>query len=251
MGHKVRHIDVDGKAHDMQNLQPFIKEGSWIVQPIKSPLLDGTLRDRVKGIIVVKGSFGMNPPSKQPQGYLEFVDIIDELSKLHRAGKKDPDNCTVLVAPDSLTILLEHLTRLLLFLTNKGKFERDHWAAWASNLEEIFHTLQSLQGMYKHVIIIAHEQVDRDEETGRVVGIYPQIAGSMRFKVGDYFTEIYHTKVEIPAEGSPIYYVETRPVGKAEARTSRALDTEEESDFATLFKEELAKSSPKVKGGKK
>lgn len=251
MGHKIRHIDVDNKACDMQNLQPFIKDGSWLVQPIKSPLIDGSLRDRMKGIVKVGKSFGMNPPKKEPKGYYEFVDIIDNLSDLHQKGKKDPDGCTVLVAPDSLTILLEHLTRLLLYLTNQGKFERDHWAAWLSNLEEIFHTLQSLQGMYKHVIVIAHEQVDRDEETGRVTGIYPQIAGSMRFKVGDYFTEIYHTKVEIPAEGPPIYYVETRPVGKAEARTSRALDTEEESNFAILFKEELVKALPKVKGGKR
>jgi len=251
MGHRVRHIDVDGKAHDMYNLQPFIEDGSWIIQPIKAPLLDSGLRDRVKSIVLTGGSFGMNPPSKQPQGYLEFVDIIDNLSKLNQEGKKDPDGCTVLVAPDSLTILLEHLTRLLLFLTKKGKFERDHWAAWLSNLEEIFHTLQSLQGMYKHVIVIAHEQVDRDEDTGRVVGIYPQIAGSMRYKVGDYFTEIYHTKVDVPAEGPPVYYVETRPVGKAEARTSRQLDTEEESDFAVLFKEELEKRNvPSMKKGK-
>jgi hypothetical protein len=252
MGYKIRHIDVDNKAGDMQNIQPFIKDGSWIVQPITSPLLDSGLKDRVKGIIVVKGSFGMSPPSKEPKGYYEFVEIIDHLSSLRVQGKKDPDGCNILVAPDSLTILLEHLNRLLLYLTNKGKFERDHWAAWLSNLEELFHTLQSLQGMYKHVIVIAHEQVDRDEDTGRVVGVYPQIAGSMRFKIGDYFTEIYHTKVDTPKEGSPVYYVETRPVDKAEARTSRVLDTEEESDFAVLFKEELGKAPPAVKkGGKK
>ena len=249
LGHKIRLVDVDNKAEDMHNLQHYIKDGSLVIQSIKSPLIDSSLRDRVKGIVKVGNSFGMNPLTKQPKGYNEFVDIIDGLSKLNQEGKKDPDGCTVLVAPDSLTVLLEHLKRLLLFLTNKGKFERDHWDAWLSNLEELFHTLNSLHGMYKHVIVIAHEQIDRDEDTGRVIGIYPAIAGSMRFKVGDYFNEIYHTMVDVPKEGPPVYYVETRSVNKAEARTSRQLDTEEESDFAVLFKEELAKKNGPVKKG--
>ncbi len=239
LGHKIRLIDVDNKASDMQNIQPFIKAKSLIIQPILSPLTDTSLRDRVTRVINTAKEFSLAPPSRQPKGYLEFVDIIDSLSKLNQEGKKDPDQCTVLVAPDSLTTLLEHLKRLLLFMSKKGKFTFDEWAAWLSNLEEIFHTIQALQGMYKHIIITAHEMTERDEDTGRVTGIYPLIEGSMRYKVGDYFNEIYHCLVDVPKEGPPRYYVETRSVNKAEARTSRELETSEESDFTKLFKEEL------------
>ena len=252
LGHKVKIIDVDNKAEDMQNLQPFIKEGSLIIQSIKAPLVDTSLRNRVTHVISAGQNFSLAPPDRQPQGYLEFVDIIDGLSKLRQEGKKDPDGCTVLVAPDSVTTLLEHLKRLLLFMSKKGKFTFDEWAAWLSNLEEIFHTLSSLQGMYKHVVVTAHEMTERDEDTGRVTGIFPLIEGSMKYKVGDYFNEIYHTMIDVPKEGPPVYYVETRSVNRAEARTSRQLDTEEESDFAVLFKEELAKKNePVKKGGRK
>ena len=252
LGHKIRLIDVDNKAEDMQNIRPLIEQGSLVIQSIKSPLTDSSLRDRVKSATLQGANFSLGPPKHEPKGYLEFVDIIDAFSKLHQEGKPDPDGCTVLVAPDSLTTLLEHLKRLLLYLSRKGKFTFDEWAAWLSNLEEIFHTLQALQGMYKHIIVTAHEMTERDEDTGRVTGTFPLIEGSMRYKVGDYFNEIYHTMVDIPKDGPPVYYVETRPVNKAEARTSRQLDTEEESDFTILFKEEIALPKATAKrGGKK
>jgi len=240
LGHKVKLIDVDSKAEDMQNLLPLIKNGQLKIVPIKSTLTTATLRDRATKVIKTPKQFSAAPPARQPQGYTEFADIIDGLAVLKGQGKKDPDGCSVLIAPDSLTTLLEHLKRLVMFMSHEGKFGFDEWAAWLSNLEELFHYLQALLGMYKHVIVTAHETVERDEDTGRVVGIYPLIEGSMRYKVGDYFNEIYHCMVEVPKEGKPRYYIETRSVNRAEARTSRDLQTNEESDFATLFKEELA-----------
>lgn len=253
LGHKVRIIDVDNKANDMVNLQPLIRSKQVVIQTMRTKLTEATLRDRItKTVHTPKGGFALAPPLKQPTGYLEFADIMDNLSKLKEEGKKDPDGCTVLVAPDSMTTLLEHLKRLILFLSKTGKFGFDEWAAWLSNLEEILHTLQNLLGMYEHVIVISHELVERDEDTGRIVGVFPFIEGSMRYKIGDYFSETYHTIVEVPKEGKPRYYVETRSVNKAEARTSRDLATFEESDFAVLFKEELTNHKPvrSMKGGK-
>lgn len=252
LGYKVKIVDVDNKASDMININQLINQKKIVIISLSSTLTESSLRDRITHITAGAKGFSLAPPTRQPQGYLEFADIIDSLAKLRVEGKKDPDGCDVLVAPDSLTTLLEHLKRLIMFLSKKGKFEFDEWAAWLSNLEELFHSLQSFCGMYKHVIVTAHEMTEVDNDTGRVTGIYPLIEGSMRYKVGDYFNEIYHCVVNVPKEGKPEYYVETRSVNKAEARTSRNLDTLEDSDFITLFKEELVPHKVKeVYNGKK
>lgn len=98
--------------------------------------------------------------------------------------------------------------------------------------------MMRLQRLFKHVIIIAHEQTEIDEESGRITAILPAIQGSMRNKVGKYFEEVYYTTCVASKAGPPKYLVTTKPIDKCIARTSRALDTIEDADFATLFKEE-------------
>jgi hypothetical protein len=63
------------------------------------------------------------------------------------------------------------------------------------------------------------------------------IDGSMKYKMAAYFTEVYHTFVEVKGNQAA-FKVATKPVDRADARTSRKLDIIETADFANLFADE-------------
>ena len=156
---------------------------------------------------------------------------------------------SVLVAPDSLTGLQLHLEALILHLNpppppknklayDSLKNEFDQWDTLRSNFHELFGSLRSLQRVFKHVIVIAHEMSVMDEETKEISAVLPNIRGSMRNDYGQYFNEVYNLqKPKLTQKGS-VYRVLTKSVGLEDARTSRDLQTIEEADFAILFKDE-------------
>lgn len=227
LGHKVQYIDVDQKVEKMVNLSKFLESGDIKVRTIEAKLTEVSLKNRI-----------LSPKTaliKQPKGYLEFCDIITEYEQMIERGESH--ECSVLVI-DSLTSLLEHLFRLILHLQKKEHFTFDEWGILLTNLEELFFTLMRLQKLFTHVIVIAHEQTEIDEDTGRITAILPQIQGSMRNKVGKYFEEVYYHTVVTSKAGPPKYMVTTKPIDKCIARTSRNLETTEEADFAILFKGE-------------
>ena len=228
LGYKVLFLDLDQKVKKMVNLASLLDSGDIQVKTIEAKLTEVNLKQRImtpKVAIV-----------KQPKGYLEFCDIITDLENMADNGEKH--ECNVLVV-DSLTALLEHLDRLISHLQKKSHWTFDEWAILLTNLEEFFYTMMKLQEVFKHVIIIAHDQTDKDEDTGRVLDVLPQIKGSMRYKAAKYFEEVYVTTVDVKRTGEAKFQVLTKPVDKCHARTSRTIPTVEVADFGVLFKEEL------------
>jgi len=231
LGHKVLFLDLDQKVEKMVNLKKLLESGQIQVQTISAKLAETDLRKRIltpKAAIV-----------KQPKGYLEFCDMISALEKMSDdlCFSGTPHECSVLVI-DSLTALLEHLDRLISHLQKREHWTFDEWAILLTNLEDFFYTMMRLQNLFKHVIIIAHEQTEKDETSGRVLDILPQIKGSMRYKAAKYFEEVYVTSCEVKSTGPAQYFVTTKPVGKLHARTSREIETTVKADFAEIFKEE-------------
>jgi hypothetical protein len=220
LGHKVLFIDLDQKVKDMRNLDEL--RNNLVIWPIEQRLLEGSLKTKV-----------LQPHLaliKQPKGYLQFAELIDKLEQ----AAEPPEGCSVLVI-DSLTSLIEHLKRLLLHLAKRDKMTFDEWGILLANLEELFYTLMHLQHLFKHVVVIAHEQVERDEETGRILAVLPAIEGSMRNKVSKYFSEVYHCDT-IETKTGIQYVIHTKPFNKAEARTSLNLEPVMPADF-TIYKE--------------
>jgi dephospho-CoA kinase len=166
---------------------------------------------------------------KQPKGYLQFAELIDKLEQ----AVEPPEGCSVLVI-DSLTSLIEHLKRLLLHLAKRDKMTFDEWGVLLANLEELFYTLMHLQRLFKHIIVIAHEQIERDEETGRVLAVLPAIEGGMRNKISKYFSEVYRCDT-IETKSGVQYVIHTKPFGRAEARTSLNLEPTTPADFSQLY----------------
>lgn len=230
LGYKVLYLDLDQKVDKMVNLKGLLDSGDIAVKTIEAKLTEVNLKQRI-----------LSPKTailKQPKGYLEFCDIISDFESMIEKGLTY--DCQVLVV-DSLTALLEHLDRLISQLQKKEHWTFDEWAILLTNLEEFFYTMMRLQKLFKHVIVIAHEQTEKDETTGRVLDILPQIKGSMRFKAAKYFEEVYVTSCEASKTGPPKFQVISKPIDKCHARTSRDIPAMAEADFSVLFKEEQTK----------
>lgn len=248
LGYKVIFLDIDNKVRKMANLRKMLTKSNSEVWTINSPLVEGTMRSRV-----------LNPKSigKQPRGYLEICDILDGLEMQRVQGLPPPGDVLVI---DTITSMLEHLDRLMKYISGKDHFEFGEWASWKNYIEEFFYKMINLQHVYtppsdteedetveekpwfKHIIINAHEMTERDEITGKVE-VLPMIDGSMRHKVGKFFEEMYHTEVSITTSGTATYQVLTKATDRYEARTSRDLKIREPSDYSVLFADEM-------KGGK-
>jgi adenylate kinase family enzyme len=234
LGYKVHFIDADGKIPHMENIRHLLESNQVTYATLQSKLLPSTLH---KKALTPKLAL-----AKQPKGYLEFADLIDNLEALKEKG--DPPPADVLVV-DSLTTVIEHFKRLVMHMNIPGdvkssaKLEFDHWNALLANLEEIFMTLSYLHGWFRHIIVICHERTDT-EGTGdsfRVTGILPAIEGSMRDKVGKYFEEVYNLRTRQKGK-DVLFECLTKPINLFMARTSRDLSTEVESDFSVIFKGE-------------
>jgi len=247
LGYKVLFIDVDNKIPYMYNLRHLLKSNQIRVIPIKSRLVETSLGERFKELSLIFKLAKEHKPvpqrkEYQPKGYLEYCDIISNFENEMSEGKHSEEQ--VLVC-DSFTSLQEHMKRLVLYLQGQDKFSYDEWEIWKTNIEEFIQCHLRLQNYFKHVIVISHEMMEKDELLGRIE-ILPMVDGSMKHKIGKDFIEIYHTIVEIPAAGKPRYKVVTVPKDRAEARTSRDIQAIEEADFSILFKEEANEKSKKV-----
>jgi hypothetical protein len=215
LGQSVLLYDADQKARKMFNLKPYIESKLLQVHEPQEKLATD-LKRRITMPRVA--------PSSQPKGYLEFIEFITQLEK-----DKEP-RADVLVI-DSMTRLFEHMRRLILHVQGRGMMEIQDWGIILSNLEELFSTVFSLP--YKHVILIAHDQTERDELVGRTE-VKPLIDGQMKNKLGGYVEEMYYLQVEATKAGAE-YRILTKPLGRVtQVRTSRDLQTYEPADFSMI-----------------
>lgn len=190
-------IDVDGKAHEMENLKPMIERGDLVIYHMKSRLIEDSLAYRAL--------HPDKPIKKQPGGYIEVIEILSRITD----GDEEFSQFNTFVL-DSLTRLCEHLKRLLIYHRGQGVFGKvniskgsskevdTNWPAWGSylsNLEELFDVATKYIPDGKNFICTAHEKqiVEKDPLTEVEVlkGIWPLIDGQMREKIAGYFNEVY------------------------------------------------------------
>jgi len=246
LGFIPRYIDLDRKVRTMVNLRGMLEEGKIQVIDFQSKLTESSFAKRVR----------LGPdtgPIQQPQGYLELADIITELEE-----NPPDDHLQVVPVLDSLSRVLEHMKRWIFHIQKRNVISQPDWGTILSNLEELFDAFIGLQvpsgeepARYPHVIVIAHDKMEKDEFTGHTL-IKPLIDGAMRDKAGSVFDEMYYCTVEVDKQGEAEYCVTTRPVGKInQARTSRDIETFLPADFSEIFKGEGFVGEAKEKGAKK
>lgn len=226
LGYKVLLLDADVKAHSMEHLKPLIQAGKVIVHPLKSRLSVGKLKTRVltPGLAL----------KKQPKGYLEFVELIDQWEEAMDAGEKPPADVLTI---DSITAINEHMNRLMMHLGGRDKMTFDEHGAALSNWEELFSALQKIEHWFTHIIVIAHETSERDELTGKIDTL-PLIVGSFRYKIAQKVVEAYHLRVKEKKGEKPTYMSLTHAGERYTARTSRNLEVEVQSDFGVIYANE-------------
>jgi len=230
-------IDVDRKAHAMQNIRHLIDDGSVVLYPIEEKLIEDDL--------IFRAENPDKPPKKAPQGYIKALEIFNKILN----GDPEFDKFETIVL-DSLTRLVEHMKRLLIYHRGQGKFgkkksTRDiegdmNWPSWGSylsNLEELFGTVAAY--MKQHFICIAHEyeEVERDDMTGVefVRGYWPMVEGQMRKKLPAYFDEVYFMYNKFNSREKRMEYF-IRTVGsKYCARTSFPVEAIVDADISKIL----------------
>lgn len=212
-------LDADRKVCDMPAIRALVDEGRVTVQEIQSPLSEGDLRTKM--IMGTKGKI-----TRQPQGYLEVCDWVTSLYDMPECDRKGK-----VPVIDSLTKVIEHMRRMVLYVQGKASLEFAEWGFILSNLEELFD--QFYNSPFEHKIIVCHDQTEKDELTGRVKTM-PLIEGSMRGKAGAYVSEMYYFYTQ---GSNPDYMIQTKPSGLIhQARSSMDLPTYLPADFREVFK---------------
>lgn len=225
LGYKVHVIDADNKLHKMENAKALLASGQVIQYPINDKLVEDSLKSRI-----------LHPgqaPLKQPQGYLNVVDLITKF-ELH------PEETFLegVIVLDSMSRVEEHLKRLICNVQKKNTFEFTEWGILKNNYEELFSAFYNLP--FKHQIIIFHSQVEEDQITGSKQ-FKPLLDGQTKDKVGKDVEEMYFMSIG-GTKDKPEYQITTRPLGRVQqARTSRDLKTVEPADFSIIFKGERLK----------
>lgn len=143
-------------------------------------------------------------------GYLKAVAIIE-----YWANTLGPDQTLVL---DSLTFLNDYALEHVLSLEKQKKPRIQDWGAAQKLLEQI---LEQLKDIECHLIVIAHEQFTKDEESGFISWL-PLTIGKLATKLPVYFDEVWRTYCE---QGRGVkreeheYGIETRPTRRTTAKS--------------------------------
>lgn len=224
-------IDIDCKAKKMENIRHLIKSGDVVIHPVKIPLVTDSFRERA-----------MHPDGKikkQPEGYLYTVDLLNRILE----GDEEFAKYNTIVL-DSLTRLVEHMKRLLVYLRGQGKFGKKsdgdmNWPSWGSylsNLEELF---TEVVQMDKNFICTAHEklEVEHDDftDTDTILGHWPMVDGQFMKKMSGYFDECYFLTTSYTKAKGSVFQFKTRG-NKFCARTSLNLAESVPADIKQLWK---------------
>lgn len=137
---------------------------------------------------------------------------------------------------DSATTLSTAIMNLVLKKAGRvgsHPFQQDYLPA----MQILENAVRDMSTLPCDVILIAHEDVDKDETTGRMY-VGPQFVGKLKQRLPLLFDEIYHAETEFKASGVE-YRLLTRATGTTRARTRLGRDgkfeTYEKPDIKALL----------------
>lgn len=222
-------LDVDKKMVRMDSARKYLDAGRLRILNVNSPLISGSLKDRagkgqqIKSARGGDGFYTIAPPNTEPKGYLEIMGIMDE------AEKEIADFNAQVWITDSITRVYEHMHRLISFMTKKGTLEESAWNIALMNGEEFVHAHMALP--LRYVILTAHTRAVYDEKTGTMVGVEPEVQGSMRSKILGYFGEAYY----LDPTAAGVYRMATHLSKFTPARSAKRLNQYEPADLRIVF----------------
>jgi len=142
--------------------------------------------------------------------YTKTVELLE-----HFLNTLDKDSTLVL---DSLSLFSDYaLEKVLALESVKSPRIQD----WGSSQKLIEKTMQLLRQGQCNIIVIAHEQFVKDEDSGMISWL-PLTIGKLASKLPLYFDEVYHSYVERgkgTKKGEVIYGIETTPTRRTTAKS--------------------------------
>ncbi len=218
-------LDMDNKIHKMNNIAAKIKSGQVIQWTPEERLFQGSLSSFVES--------GTNPQAKYTQqkakGYIKLAQVIDSLEQNKCVYNGVKVNTVVL---DTYTSTEEHMKRLLMSANGVVTISQPLWGTILTNNENLISALLNLKDV--NIIIIAHEQADKDELTGAIT-YKPLIGGQMKEKIGKDFEEVYYMEKRVVGDKA-VYEMLTVGNSMKACRTARDLPARVEPDFSKIYK---------------
>lgn len=163
-------------------------------------------------------------------GYLKTIALLE-----HFLNTLDSSSTLVL---DSLSIFTDYALEHTLSLANQKTPRIQDWGAAQKLIES---TISAFRDAKCHIVVIAHEEFTKDEESG-VISWLPMTIGKLRSKLPLYFDEVYHNYAERGKgtnKGEMIYGIETSPTRRTTAKSRcNLVGNIEFPKFSTLYKQE-------------
>lgn len=197
----------------------------------------GFVFDFDKGILTYKGKdFKYGQYSVNASGWVEFEKDFNTVIKDAKEGKYKT------IVFDSTSLLTDLAMERALQLDPKrsatgGPLWNVHYGIVRNLVEGKIRQLLQLDA---NIVVIAHLEIVKDQETGAVLATQPLLPGALSVKMPGYFDEVYFAFSKMK-DGKPDFYLQTLPRGfyKARSRVSgktQALPFEIPNDYPNLMK---------------
>ena len=190
-----------------------------------------------KGILSYRGKdFDYTSYNLDAKGWIDFDKDFMEIKKAVADGKYK----TIII--DSTSTMSDLAMERALQLDPKrsatnGPLWNVHYGI-VKNLVE--GKLRQIMQLDCNIVVIAHLQVVKDEETGAVIGTQPLLPGALSQKIPGYFDEVYYAFNRMK-EGKPAFMLQTVSKGHYKARSrisgeKSILPAEIPNDYNELIK---------------
>jgi len=179
----------------------YLKEKN-LPLPIGFDVLDREVKD------------GKSVPVPMPKRYERLVKLLTE-------ADANPAIQTVVI--DSATNLSEVMIAEVLRLQNKSQMTKQEWGFFANCSRQFLGTLSLMR---KHIVLIAHEKLEKDKEGFPIFPVKVNWPGQVGTNMSIWFTNCWRAQVKIQPSGLNNTYkweIETMPSQKYELKNTLGL----------------------------
>ena len=175
----------------------------------------GFVFDFSSGILIYRGKdFDYEQYTINPQGWIKFEKDFKEVEAKVKEGKY------VTVVLDDITAMTDLAMERALQLDPKrspsgGPIWNIHYMMLRNLMEGYLRRFINLSA---NLVIIAHMDVTKDDETGAILEVKPLMTGQLALRAPGYFDEVYYTLTR--KEGDKVkWLIQTVPIGLKNARS--------------------------------
>lgn len=176
---------------------------------------------------------GYDTIDRDEQGVL--VPLAQRYARLDKClvdAQANPDIETIVI--DSATNLADVLIAETLRKQNKTSMTKQEWGFFFSYGKQLMQTLTSMR---KHIVLTAHEKVNKKEDGSIAYPIKLAWPGQLGQIIGAFFTDVWRCEVEAKPSGLSVsheFIIRTMPDFQYELKNSLGLPAKFKFDWKTI-----------------